>query len=165
MQLVTLLLVLLSAATAAAASFDPPKRKSGLWEIKIVNAQAKGSHAIQQCIDEKTDDLMKKELSDHRQPQCSKNEMRKEGEQIVVESVCKAQNSTVRTRAVFTGHFDSAYKADIKSSYEPPVANMKEVASTIEAKWLGPCKAGQKPGDIVMPGMPGPMRQAPSRRP
>jgi len=23
---------------------------------------------------------------------------------------------------------------------------------TIEAKWLGACKAGQKPGDIVMPG-------------
>jgi hypothetical protein len=23
---------------------------------------------------------------------------------------------------------------------------------TINAKWLGPCKPGQKPGDIVMPG-------------
>jgi hypothetical protein len=22
----------------------------------------------------------------------------------------------------------------------------------MEAKWLGPCKAGQKPGDMVMPG-------------
>jgi Protein of unknown function (DUF3617) len=154
MPLITFLLVLLSVATAAAASFDLPKRKSGLWEMKIVNAQAKGTHAVQQCIDEKTDDLMKKELSENRQPQCSKNEMRKEGEQIVVESVCKVQNSTVKTRAIFTGHFDSAYRADIKSSYEPPVAGMKEVASTIEAKRLGPCKAGQKPGDIVVPGMP-----------
>ena len=24
--------------------------------------------------------------------------------------------------------------------------------TTIEAKWLGACKADQKPGDIVMPG-------------
>ncbi|HEY7219560.1 MAG TPA: hypothetical protein VH985_14340, partial [Candidatus Binatia bacterium] len=56
--------------------------------------------------------------------------------------------------AVFTGRFDSSYKADIKSSYEPPMAGMKESSSMIEAKWLGPCKAGQKPGDIVMPGMP-----------
>jgi hypothetical protein len=23
-----------------------------------------------------------------------------------------------------------------------------------EARWLGPCKPGQKPGDIMMPGMP-----------
>ena len=22
-----------------------------------------------------------------------------------------------------------------------------------EARWLGPCKAGQKPGDVIMPGM------------
>jgi hypothetical protein len=25
---------------------------------------------------------------------------------------------------------------------------------TQEARWLGPCKPGQKPGDIMMPGMP-----------
>ena len=31
---------------------------------------------------------------------------------------------------------------------------MKESASTMEAKWLGACKPGQKPGDISMPGMP-----------
>jgi hypothetical protein len=31
---------------------------------------------------------------------------------------------------------------------------MRESSSTIEAKWLGACLAGQKPGDIVMPGMP-----------
>ena len=28
----------------------------------------------------------------------------------------------------------------------------RETAMTVEAKWLGPCKPGQKPGDIVMPG-------------
>jgi hypothetical protein len=64
------------------------------------------------------------------------------------------QNSTATTRAVFTGQFDSAYKADIKSTYEPPMSGMKESSSVIEAKWLGPCKAGRKSGDIVMPGMP-----------
>jgi len=147
-----LILVLLFIGTAAA--FDPPKRKSGLWEMKISNAQAQGSHAIQQCVDEKSDDLMKKEMSDNQKTQCSKNEMRKEGNKIVAESVCKIQNSTATTRAVFTGRFDSAYTADIKSTYEPPMAGMKESSTVIEAKWLGPCKAGQKPGDIVMPGMP-----------
>ncbi len=32
---------------------------------------------------------------------------------------------------------------------------MKESKQTLEAKWLGACKAGQKPGDVIMPGMPG----------
>jgi|SRR5437016_919932 len=79
MRYFALLVVLFAASAAAAASFDAPKRKFGLWEIDISSGQAKGSHAMQQCIDEKTDDLMKKELGENQKPQCSKNEMRKEG--------------------------------------------------------------------------------------
>jgi len=116
--------------------------------------QAKGMPAIQQCIDEKTDDLMQKEMGERQKSQCSKNELRKEGDKVVAESACKVENSTAKTRAVFTGRFDSAYKADIKTVYEPPLKGMKESSSVIEAKWLGPCKAGQRPGDISMPGMP-----------
>jgi hypothetical protein len=154
MQFFALLVALLVASPAAAASYDPPKRKSGLWEMKMSSGQAKGMHTIQQCVDEKTDDLMKKDMAENQKMQCRKNEMRKEGDKVVAESVCKVENSTAKTRAVFTGRFDSAYKADIKTTYEPPVAGMKEASSVIEAKWLGSCKAGQKPGDIVMPGVP-----------
>jgi hypothetical protein len=83
---------------------------------------------------------------------CSKNEVRKEGDKIVTDSVCKVGGSTATTHAVFTGKFDSAYKADIKSTYEPPMHGMRESSSMIEAKWLGACLAGQKPGDVIMPG-------------
>jgi hypothetical protein len=62
--------------------------------------------------------------------------------------------TTVTTRSVITGRFDSAYKADIKSTYEPPMHGMRESSSLVDVKWLGPCKPGQKPGDISMPGMP-----------
>ncbi len=154
MQYLSLFIALLLASPVAAASFDAPKRKSGLWEIKMSSGQAKGMPAMQQCVDEKTDDLTKQEMSAAQKTQCSKNDMRKEGDKIVVESVCKMENSTATTRAVFTGRFDSAYKADIKSTFEPPLKGMKESSSVIEAKWLGPCKAGQKPGDMSMPGMP-----------
>jgi hypothetical protein len=144
----------LFAATAFSASFDPPKRKSGLWELKMSSAKSKAPQAIQQCIDEKTDDLMKKQMMDNSQNQCSKNEMHKEGDKIVAEAVCKVQNSTATTRAVFTGKFDSAYKAELKTTYQPPLGDLKEASSNIEAKWLGPCQPGQKPGDIIVPGMP-----------
>jgi hypothetical protein len=153
MQLFALLAALLVASPAAAASYDPPKRKSGLWEMKMSSGQMKGMHAVQQCVDEKTDDLMKKDMAENQKMQCSKNEIRKEADKVIAESVCKVENSTAKTRAVFTGRFDSAYKADIKTTYEPPMGGMKESSSVIEAKWLGPCKAGQKPGDISMPGM------------
>jgi hypothetical protein len=150
-----LFVVLVVASVAAfAASFDPPKRKSGLWEIKIASEQAKGGQTIQQCIDEKTDDMMKSGMPGAEKPTCSKNEMRKEGDRIISESVCKLRDSTATTRAVFSGRFDSAYKANIKSTYEPPLSGMRETSTVIEAKWLSPCNPGQKPGDISIPGMP-----------
>ena len=167
MQLFVLLVALLVAGSAAAASYDPPKRKSGLWEMKMSSGQTKGMQTIQQCVDEKTDDLMRKDVAENQKMQCSKNEMRKEGDKVIAESVCKMENSTAKTRAVFTGRFDSSYNADIKTTYEPPVAGMKEASSMIEAKWLGPCKAGQKPGDISMPGMPNidEMRKGATKKP
>ena len=109
---------------------------------------------MQQCIDEKTDDLMKKEMEQSQKSQCSKSDLRKEGDKVIAESVCKVENSSAKTTAVFTGRFDSAYKADIKTTYDPPLRGMKEASSVIEAKWLGPCKAGQQAGDITIPGMP-----------
>ena len=33
-----------------------------------------------------------------------------------------------------------------------PAGMPKDSTTTIEAKWLGACKADQKPGDIIMPG-------------
>ncbi len=32
---------------------------------------------------------------------------------------------------------------------------MREATTKMEAKWLGPCKAGQKPGDVMIQGIPG----------
>jgi hypothetical protein len=150
-----LFVALLFANTVAfAASFEAPKRKSGLWEITVSSAQFKGAHAMQQCIDQKSDDLMKQDRPGMEKMSCSKNEVLKEGDKIIGESVCKMSDTTVSTRSVITGRFDSAYKADIKSTYEPPMHGMRESSSVIDAKWLGPCKPGQKPGDISIPGMP-----------
>ena len=154
MRYFAVMVVLLLAGPGAAEPSDPPKRKPGLWEMKMSSGQTQGMPAIQQCVDKKTDDLMTKELGPNQKTQCSKNETRKAGDKFFVESVCKIESSTVKTRAVFTGRFDSAYKADIKSTYDPPLRGMKEASSVIEAKWLGPCKAGQRPGDISIPGMP-----------
>lgn len=146
--------ILAAAGAASAASSDAPQRKSGLWEITVSSAQMKSGHTMQQCIDQKTDDMTKNQMPGAGKISCSKNETRKDGDRIVSESVCKMEGTTVTTRSVITGRFDSAYKADVKSTFDPPMHGMKESASLVEAKWLGPCKPGQKPGDITMPGMP-----------
>jgi hypothetical protein len=48
---------------------------------------------------------------------------------------------------VITGSFDSGYTMTITTEGDGIAA---ERNITIAAKWLGPCAAGQKPGDMIM---------------
>ncbi len=143
--------LMLAPGVAQAASAEMPQRKSGLWEIKMSSPQIP-PHTIQQCVDQKSDELVRNQAQEKMA--CAKNEIRREGDKLVADSVCKVGGSTVTTRTVFTGRFDSNYKADIKSTFDPPMHGMSESSSTLDARWVGACLAGQKPGDIIMPGMP-----------
>jgi hypothetical protein len=151
-RLILCLILAAVAAPASAASIDAPKRKSGLWELKVSSPQMPGGHTMQQCVDQSTDDVSRRMQGEHMT--CSKNETHREGDKIVSDAVCQVEGTTVTTHTVFSGRFDSQYKADIKSTYNPPVHGMRETTSVLEGKWLGACLAGQKPGDVIMPGMP-----------
>lgn len=142
----------LSSSTFAAAT-DMPHRKPGLWEMKMQVPGMPQAMTSQQCIDEKTDDLMQQQGQAQAEQQCSKNTMRKEGNKVIVESVCKFNGTTAATTAVFTGDFSRSYHGEINTTYSPPMQGMKSSKQTMEAKWLGACKPGQKPGDVIMPGM------------
>jgi Protein of unknown function (DUF3617) len=144
--------LILMPSLAAAASSEAPKRKSGLWEITVSSPQMPGGHTLRQCVDQNTDDMMRKAQGERMS--CSKNDIHREGDKIVSDAVCQVEGTSVTTHTVFSGRFDSNYKADIKSTYNPPAHGMRETTSQIEGKWLGPCLAGQKPGDVIMPGMP-----------
>lgn len=131
---------------------DMPKRKSGLWDLSMQLEASAAPMRMQQCVDEKSDDLMQQQSQQHTQAKCSKNTVEKSGNRITTESVCKLRETTATTKAVFTGDFTSAYRGEIHSSFSPPTHGMKESKQIIDAKWLGPCKPGQKPGDVMMPG-------------
>jgi hypothetical protein len=154
MHRATLVIPVVTALIASTAlAFDPPKRKSGLWEMNMSNSQDKSGRTMQMCVDEKTDQLMARQAAGMGKPTCSKNDMHKEGGKIIGESVCTLGKSTATTRSVFTGKFDSAYRVESKTTYNPPMMGMTENSSVIDAKWTGPCEPGQKPGDMIMPGM------------
>ena len=111
----------------------------------------KGMGAIQHCIDQNSDNLMQ-QGADKTKQQCSVMDINQSGNKITVHSVCKMDTTTTTMDAVFTGAFESAYRADIKTRFNPRLHGMAESKMTIEAKWLGACQPGQKPGDVVMPG-------------
>ena len=52
------------------------------------------------------------------------------------------------------GDFASSYTVKVSTSLEADPARGQQASKrdmTIRARWLGPCKPGQKPGDIEMP--------------
>ncbi|MDP3687983.1 MAG: DUF3617 family protein [Sulfurimicrobium sp.] len=151
------LLILGLAATSLAGNAlasDTPKRKSGLWEISTRIEGVPSMGPMQQCIDQNTDNLMQ-ERAQKEKPNCSVMDTKQQGNKFTLHSVCKFENTTATTDAVFTGTFDSAYKGNMHTRYSPPMHGMSESKMSMEAKWLGPCKAGQKPGDVIMPNMNG----------
>lgn len=74
---------------------------------------------------------------------------------VTIHSVCKVEGSTATTDGVFEGSFDTNYKGTMKTRFNPPLQGMAESNMTQQARWLGPCKPGQKPGDVIMPNMGG----------
>lgn len=137
----------------AASALDYPPRKPGLWEMTIQSddgASKTPPMQTQQCIDAATDKAMREMGSSTGQQACSKQDMRTEGGKMVVDSVCKIGTTTATTHSVVSGDMGTGYRMESRSSYNPPLAGRKEGTAIIEAKWVGPCKAGQKPGDMVM---------------
>lgn len=149
--LATLLACILTGGLHAA---EMPKRKAGLWELNTRMEGMPTMEAIQQCIDQTTDDLMQQRMNKQKQS-CSVIDVVPQAGKVSVHSVCKVQASTATTDAVFVGSFDSAYRGDMLTRFSPPLQGMSESKVSIEARWLGPCKPGQKPGDVVMPNVGG----------
>ena len=154
-QLVSLCLgcCLLALLPAAGARADElPLRKAGLWEMKMVKSGSiLPSMTMQHCTDETTDKEMSTVLTPLSKEVCSRREVQKTATGYISDSVCTASGVSMTTHSDITGDFNSAYTVKFTSHTEGAVGQ-HEVASSIEAKWLGACKPDQKPGDVVMPG-------------
>ncbi len=139
---------------APAFALDLPTRKAGLWEIKILfESRNLPVQTMHQCIDAASDKVMNANFGGSMQETSSKRDMQNVGNTIVVDSVCKFGAATTTSHAVMTGSFDSAYSvASTRSggAMAPGMPANGQSHLKIEAKWMGPCAAGQKPGDVIV---------------
>ena len=146
------LLTAVAALAAEALALDLPKRKSGLWDVKISRASAKRPpQTFQMCIDQNTDDIALQMGESFSRQACSKQQIRREGNRIVGDSVCKIGETTATSHTVVSGDFDHTYRGEIHTKYSPPLMGTSENLMLIEGKWAGPCQPDQQPGDMIMP--------------
>ena len=150
-SILVMILVLTPAVTLA---IDPPARKPGLWEIKMEHKGARGGQIVKQCIDAETDAKMLQmsgAMGENIGMVCSKKDIRKEGAKYIAESDCAMGGTRTVTKTIISGDFNSTYNADTTVTHEPPRMGNAVTKMVQTAKWAGPCAAGQKPGDIIMP--------------
>ena len=143
-------------AAAPAFALDMPARKPGLWELKMdFEGRKLPATVMKHCTDATSDKVMNSNFGGPAQAACSKQDVTKTATGMMVDSICEFGAGKTTTHAVITGDFNSAYTVNVSSKREggPLMPGMPADGSsqmTITAKWLGPCEAGQKPGDIIM---------------
>jgi hypothetical protein len=130
-----------------------PVRKAGLWEMKMVRTGGTvPDMTMQHCTDATTDKQMSTSFSPGKET-CAKQDIQKTAAGFVSDTVCSVAGMTITSHAEITGDFNFAYTVKSTSHSEGGPANItRDSTTTVEAKWVGACKADQKPGDIVMPG-------------
>lgn len=138
----------LGAGFPATAADDTPRRKSGLWAMSVLTPGASVPMTMQQCVDEKADDLTAT-MSDKTKQAC-KSQMKRDGTRLLFDSTCNLGQTTSTTRGVFVGDPKSSYTFESTTTFSPPRAGMRDGVTKGTAQWTGPCTAGMKPGDVVM---------------
>ena len=137
----------------AASAVELPTRKAGLWEMKMVRTGSPlPDMTMQHCTDETTDKAMSSSFSPTSKDMCSKNDIQKTATGYTTDSVCTVSGMSVTSHSETSGDFNSAYTVKVTSHSQGGPSGPRDTTMTLEAKWLGACKADQKPGDILMPG-------------
>lgn len=137
---------------AAHAAMDLPTRKPGLWQMTMTfEGHGLPQQTIKQCIDASTDKMMNSMGGQMSNQACSKQDVQRVGDTIVVDSVCKTGSHNTTTHAVVSGDFNSDYTVQVASKQDvPSTPGGGAMKMTIAAKWLGSCAGDQKPGDMIM---------------
>jgi hypothetical protein len=146
------LAVVAALAAGSASAIDIPPVKTGLWETTITrDGVAAKATAMKMCMN----NAVQKEMMDAgmgtMKEMCSKNDVRREGNRMYGDSVCKFGESTVKSTSVTTFAADTRYRSEIKTSYAPPLNGRSSGTTVVDAKWTGPCPAGMQPGDVTLP--------------
>ena len=184
---VTAMVAAASLSPAMAGAEDLPTRKAGLWESIITVGDGKTQPTtVKQCVDAETDkaallgattelcDMTWKRVGDDRietETKCALGPIQASGKAGAPAGL----NATFSAsgKGVIIGDFNANIRMETTTTTTAwgdgeaegaPKQNILTLTQTllIETKWLGPCEAGQKPGDIItadgkvmrMPAMP-----------
>ena len=146
--------VVFAASAAQAMPGDFPPRRAGLWDVTVNMESMKiPARTNKMCIDAATDAKLMKLGVASKEADCTSMNVSGMGSTRVVDSVCHMNGGEQKNHIVMTFSGNSAYHMDMQSQFSPPIAGKSQSHILQDAKWVGPCPAGMKPGDMMINGM------------
>jgi hypothetical protein len=139
------------ALACGALAAEPPVLKSGLWEVARGGSQQPERKSLTtMCLDESVQAQMREFGMGAAKEMCTQSERRVEGNRMTVTATCALGPTTMKSSSVMTFNGNTSYHMDGSATYDPPMMNMKESKTSLDAKWVGACKPGQQPGDVTL---------------
>lgn len=147
-------------ASAAKKAAPLPARKTGLWEVTLRgegltlkrSGQApQAAQTVQQCTSAEAEPVMLLSIVPG-QENCREVRVgrRAKGGGHDIRTVCHVHDNRVDSHMELQGDLQSAYSGAFEVKYsQTPLRNTGRMV--FEGRWLGPCRSGQRPGDMVLP--------------
>jgi hypothetical protein len=149
-RLLFVLCALLLPLGAAAQQY--PKLKPGLWDMNRGSDRpnAPGMH-MSVCVDESLQKEMWEMGAGAMKGMCSKTDFHMSGNTGSGEFICNMGGSTMHSKSTMTVTGDTAWHTDVDTTFDPPLNGAAKSHSTLDARYVGACKPGQRPGDMTLP--------------
>jgi hypothetical protein len=148
-------LAIAGTAAAALAQDAAPTRRAGWWEITVSNPLVRGGQTVQMCTDAATERSMSVFAgAEGQQPRgCSAPVIHKTAGGWSFDLACTRGKIATVSSGIANGDFQTGYHVETTTRMTPaPIPQLAEIRTTMDARWLGPCPEGRKPGDMVMNG-------------
>lgn len=137
---------------AEADGIKPPPTKEGLWETHSTQTQQGKTvfdKSMKMCQSKEITKSMQSNAEELRKKnECTSNVTQPSTNTYVEESRCaKGPNAGSVTKVIYTYQGDTASHTEMHMN-----VRQTETVMIIDAKYVGSCPAGMKPGDLMMDG-------------
>ena len=141
----------LLAAGAAMADTPLPHQKLGLWQQVITTSGKNISDQV--CLDPASEEKLSALRSQFSNTSCRSTQVNHNRDGWSIDSTCEPRKGWKTTsHIVVTGDFNSKFTAVINSTTTGAAFGAANGThqTTLVSTWLGPCKPGQRGGDVIM---------------
>jgi hypothetical protein len=146
--------VLFATSATSAFSMGFPARRAGLWTVTVTMENMKiPPRTNKMCIDAATDAKLMNLGVASKDAKCTSMNVSGMGNTRTIDSVCHMNGGEQKNHIVMAYSGNAAYHMDMRSQFSPPVAGHSQSHIVQDAKWIGPCPADMKPGDMMINGM------------